>query len=99
MAKVYLSKYKEQVKSMIDSSEYNNIEQAIEILCNNNLKYNTNNGKTYSSKGVISEYVNKNDITVNISIEDVLKFEFLPFVKNECKRIDYFKNQGKTYYY
>jgi hypothetical protein len=98
--KVYFSDYKEQVKSMIDSSEYNNIEQAIDVLCKHELTYNTVNGKTQDSMyGVISEYVNNEDIPVNITVNQVLSDVFVRHVKNECKRIDYFKQQNKTYYY
>ena len=96
---VYLSDHKEDIKNMIDSTQYQFIEDAIALLSHYNLRYNLNTGKVLDSNGVKCEYSYKKDIPVNPSIEDVIKFELLPFVKNECKRMQYFKEQNKTYYY
>lgn len=99
MKTVYLKDLKSQAEAMIDPQQYNNISEAIEVLIDNDLKYDVATGKLKDSRGIRSEYVDPSDVNKNPSVMDVLVYEFLPFIKNECKRIDYFRNQGKTYYY
>ena len=99
MKTVYLQDFKNEVKQMINSLEHSNIDEAIDLLIHYGLRYNIRTGKTLDSKGVIAEYSNKLDIPKNPTITDILQYEILPLVMNECKRIDLFQQQGKSYYY
>lgn len=66
-----------------------NIEKAIEELCNANLKYNIKSGKTYISNEVVSEYCFKNDIP---KYEDgneieVVEAQFICNIMNSAGRL------------
>jgi hypothetical protein len=97
---VYLEDCKEILLEMINEKEYQNVKkQAMEVLIHYGLRYNKGNGKTYDTRGVVCSYCHSSDIPVNPSIEEVIKYQFLGMVKNECFRINYFNKQGKSYFY
>ena len=96
---IYFADYATELKNLIikSNNEYKFIDDAIETLIHYNVRYNTTNGKTLDSSGVICSY--NTDFPKHKDIEDVFIYEFLPLLKNECKRIDFFKKQGKNYFY
>ena len=98
---INFSDYKNELLVMIKEAKctYNNIEEAANILSLNKLRYNIQNGKTYNNIGSISEYCSKKDIPTYNNIEEVIRCELLPYFKNECVRIEYFKKTNQKYYY
>ena len=96
---IYFADYATELKDLIikSNNQYNFIDDAIETLSHYNVRYNTTNGKTLDSNGVICSYVK--DFPKHNYITDVFIYEFLPLLKNECKRIAFFAKQGKNYFY
>lgn len=74
-----------------------NIDKAIEVLIKNNLYYNTRldtlkdtHGKRQEPSGEPIQYED---------INDICRYVFATWIRNEAFRIHYFKQQGKKYYY
>ena len=74
-----------------------NIDEAIEVLIQNNLYYNTRldilkdvHGNRQETVGEPIEYHD---------INDICRYVFAPWIRNEAMRIEYFKTQDKKYYY
>ena len=95
---VYFADYKEQLQEMV-GADYNNAKEAALILESNKVRYILKSGTTMDANGIRAEYSNPKDVPTYTDINELLRVELLPFLKNECKRMDYFKQQGKKYYY
>ena len=96
---IYFKYYMSELLSMIDRSVYVNAEEAITVLSLHDLRYSTKRGELIDSNGVRESYCNKEDIPKNIKTEDVVKDYFLRYLKNESKRIDFFKERNQKYFY
>lgn len=74
-----------------------NIDKAIEVLIKNNLYYNSRldilkdvHGKRQETVGEPVQYHDTNE---------VCRYVFAPWIRNEAMRIEYFKIENKKYYY
>lgn len=104
---IHLKEVKEQAKEYAlnsfnttianDRTIRKNINQAINVLIENNLYYNSRldilkdvNGIRQETIGEPIEYYDTND---------VCRYVFAPWIRNEAMRIEYFKTENKKYYY
>lgn len=74
----------------IDSEYYypkKNIEIAVEELAKHNLSYNSDKGKTYLGKELLSEYSNKRDIPTYDNDLEVVRWQFVNFIMNSAGRL------------
>lgn len=74
-----------------------NIDKAIEVLIKNNLYYNTRLDTMKDSHGKRQEPVG--EPTQYKDINDVCRYVFSPYIRNEAYRIHYFEQENKTYFY
>lgn len=104
--KIFLKDFKEAVfeefkKRNVDTHCYSNtlFEAAFKIETDNNLRYDTMSGKTYSNEynGIVEEFVYKKDIPVYDSNEEAAKWSFTGIVSNTASLINrgYINQKGK----
>lgn len=72
-----------------DKFKPESIERAVDLLSNDNLRYNNTTGKIYCDRfGLIEKYTNQKDFIPHDNIEDICFWEFSRHIFNQVSRME-----------